>query len=211
MCAANDESLISVMVLGDTGVGKTCFAQCSSAQQSPNVVHIPTIGTDFTQFTRYIDGDRIKFQIWDTAGQERFHTITSHYYRNAQVILVMYDVTDVNSFRSVHTWMNLVRQNARTTCIVFIVGNKIDRHDYRIISRDQALSVANNYDRVQYGEVSAISRQNVEELLVQVYRLWKAMKANEQDPERVLNASFHLKNDLLPVSQEEHSRRRCCF
>ncbi|KDN39605.1 hypothetical protein RSAG8_08761, partial [Rhizoctonia solani AG-8 WAC10335] len=103
--------LIKLLLIGDSGVGKSCLLLrfCDDAW-TPSF--ITTIGIDFKIRTIELDGKRIKLQIWDTAGQERFRTITTAYYRGAMGILLVYDVTDEKSFNNIRTWHANVEQHA---------------------------------------------------------------------------------------------------
>ena len=94
-----DSSQIKLLLIGDSGVGKSCcLLRFSEDSFTPSF--ITTIGIDFKIRTIELDGKRVKLQIWDTAGQERFRTITTAYYRGAMGILLVYDVTDERSFNS---------------------------------------------------------------------------------------------------------------
>lgn len=97
---ANNVSVqIKLLLIGDSGVGKSCcLLRFSEDSFTPSF--ITTIGIDFKIRTIELDGKRVKLQIWDTAGQERFRTITTAYYRGAMGILLVYDVTDERSFNS---------------------------------------------------------------------------------------------------------------
>ena len=94
------DSLIKLLLIGDSGVGKSCLLLRFS-EDSFQTSFITTIGIDFKIRTIEMDGKRVKLQIWDTAGQERFRTITQAYYRGAMGILLVYDVTDEASFNNI--------------------------------------------------------------------------------------------------------------
>jgi hypothetical protein len=97
--AVTDVPQIKLLLIGDSGVGKSCcLLRFSEDSFTPSF--ITTIGIDFKIRTIELDGKRVKLQIWDTAGQERFRTITTAYYRGAMGILLVYDVTDERSFNS---------------------------------------------------------------------------------------------------------------
>jgi Ras-related protein Rab-1A len=91
--------------------------------------YISTIGVDFKIKTVDIEGKRCKLQIWDTAGQERFRTITSSYYRGANGIIIVYDVTNEETFKEVKMWLNEIQRYAPADVCKMLVGNKIDLVD----------------------------------------------------------------------------------
>ena len=123
---------------------------------------MPTIGVDFKIRTIDVDGKTIKLQIWDTAGQERFKTITSSYYKGAHGIIVTYDITDRDSFNSVHTWMSEVEKYTNDNITRILVGNKTDLEDKRAVSFEEGQEMANHYC-VRFLETSAKECKNVDQ------------------------------------------------
>ena len=97
-----------IIVLGESGVGKTCLSFRFCAGKFP--LHSEsTIGLDFREKIVELDGERLKLQLWDTAGQERFkRSITHHYYRNVSAIVFVYDVTSVASLVALDSWLDEV-------------------------------------------------------------------------------------------------------
>lgn len=95
----------------NAGVGKSCLLLRFS-DDSFTTSFITTIGIDFKIRTIEQEGKRLKLQIWDTAGQERFRTITTAYYRGAMGILLVYDVTDEQSFNNIRNWIRQIQQHA---------------------------------------------------------------------------------------------------
>jgi len=117
--------LLKIVMIGDSGVGKSCLLKRFSTNEF-NDTYISTIGVDFEIQTLDIDGKIVKLQIWDTAGQERFHNITTSYYRGAHCIMLVYDVTNSDSFRNLNRWMGQIKNYASKGTQFLIVGNKAD-------------------------------------------------------------------------------------
>jgi len=116
--------------------------------------------TDFKHVTLTIDGKRVKVQIWDTAGQERFRNITQNYYRKAQGTLLVYDVTNRESFKSVDGWMTTIQQHAGDSINKILVGNKLDCEAQRVVQTHEGDALAKKYN-IKFFETSAKTQQNV--------------------------------------------------
>ncbi|MES1908492.1 MAG: Ras-related protein RABD2c [Cercozoa sp. M6MM] len=153
--------LFKLLLIGDSGVGKSCIL-LRFADDTFSDSYISTIGVDFKIRTIELEGKTIKLQIWDTAGQERFRTITSSYYRGAHGIIVVYDITDMDSFTNVSTWLNEIDRFASESVSKLLVGNKCDLASQRVVSLEQAQSFAKE-KQMTLLETSAKSAQNVEE------------------------------------------------
>jgi Ras-related protein Rab-8A len=156
----NYDILIKLLLIGDSGVGKSCcLLRFSEDSFTPSF--ITTIGIDFKIRTIELDGKRVKLQIWDTAGQERFRTITTAYYRGAMGILLVYDVTDERSFNNIRTWFENVQQHATEGVNKILIGNKCDWEDKRVISTEQGQALADELG-IPFLEVSAKSNINID-------------------------------------------------
>jgi Ras-related protein Rab-1A len=124
--------------------------------------YISTIGVDFRFRTVKIENKTVKLQIWDTAGQERFRTITSAYYRGADGIIMVFDVTSVESFDHVNDWLKEVNRYAAEGTVKLLVGNKSDRTADKVVTESQAKEFADELG-IPFIETSAKSSKNVEE------------------------------------------------
>ena len=102
-------------------LGKTCLVRRFCQGVFP-VGQAATIGVDFLIKTLDLNGDKIKLQIWDTAGQERFRTITQSYYRSANAIIIVYDVSNQPSFDRLPEWLRELRQHINDKVVTILVG-----------------------------------------------------------------------------------------
>ena len=153
--------LFKILLIGNSGVGKSSLL-LRFADDTFTDNFMPTIGVDFKIRTLEVDGKTIKLQIWDTAGQERFKTITSSYYKGAHGIIVVYDITDKESFKNIDTWMNEVEKHASDNVSRILVGNKSDMEESRQVSTDEGKELADQYN-IRFMETSAKESANVEE------------------------------------------------
>ncbi|XP_058502000.1 ras-related protein Rab-8B-like [Solea solea] len=153
--------LFKLLLIGDSGVGKTCLLFRFS-EDSFNTTFISTIGIDFKIRTIELDGKRVKLQIWDTAGQERFRTITTAYYRGAMGIMLVYDICNDKSFENIKNWIRNIEEHASSDVEKMVLGNKCDMADRRQVSKDRGEKLAIDYG-VKFLETSAKSSINVEE------------------------------------------------
>ncbi|CAG2163940.1 unnamed protein product [Oppiella nova] len=153
--------LFKLLLIGDSGVGKTCILFRFS-EDAFNTTFISTIGIDFKIRTIELDGKKIKLQIWDTAGQERFRTITTAYYRGAMGIMLVYDVTNDKSFENIKNWIRNIEEHASSDVEKMILGNKCDVNDRRQVSRERGEQLAIEYG-IKFMETSAKASVNVEE------------------------------------------------
>lgn len=144
-------NIIKIVLVGDSGVGKSCIIlRCT--ENTFNELFISTIGVDFKIHTFTFDGKTIKVQIWDTAGQERFRSIITSYYRGADGVMYVYDVTNTLSFTHIDVWYETVTANVGSH-IGLLVGNKSD-NNFRYVSKGDVSKYANER-KIDYIEVSA--------------------------------------------------------
>jgi Ras-related protein Rab-1A len=153
--------LFKLLLIGDSGVGKSCLL-LRFADDTYTDSYISTIGVDFKIRTVDLDGKTIKLQIWDTAGQERFRTITSSYYRGAHGIIIVYDITDKESFENVRQWLFEIDRFASESVCKLLVGNKSDLANKRAVEYATAKAFADEIN-IPCLETSAKSSNNVEQ------------------------------------------------
>jgi len=153
------DHLLKLLMIGDSGVGKSCILLRFS-DDSFTTSFITTIGIDFKIKTMEIGGKKVKLQIWDTAGQERFRTITTAYYRGAMGILLVYDITEKQTFTNIRNWIGNIEQHAASNVSKILIGNKCDIEKNRVVSTDEGKELAAEYG-IEFFETSAKSDINV--------------------------------------------------
>ncbi|CAH8504494.1 unnamed protein product [Schistosoma guineensis] len=159
MAKKSYDALFKILLIGDSGVGKTCLL-VRYVEESFVPTFISTIGIDFKIKTIELEGKKIKLQIWDTAGQERFHTITSSYYRGAMGIMLIYDITSRQTFDNIQTWMNRTFSLASNEVEKLLIANKCDMAHNRVVSYEEGWRKAEEYG-IGFLETSAKSSTNV--------------------------------------------------
>jgi len=162
--AEDDDSglLYKVVVVGDSGVGKTNIITRFTTDEF-TTENKATIGVEFGHAEcSFSDGTKANVQIWDTAGQERFRAITRGYYRNAVGALIVYDITRQQSFKNVEKWLQELQENAGSETVIMLVGNKKDLSNQREVSTDEATSFARKKGLL-FIEASALDGENVKE------------------------------------------------
>lgn len=153
--------LFKLLLIGDSGVGKSCLL-LRFADDTYTESYISTIGVDFKIRTIELEGKVVKLQIWDTAGQERFRTITSSYYRGAHGIIVVYDVTDNDTFNNVKQWLQEIDRYASEGVNKLLVGNKSDLTQKKAVDYQVAKDFADQLG-IPFLETSAKNATNVEQ------------------------------------------------
>ncbi|KJH49950.1 Ras family protein, partial [Dictyocaulus viviparus] len=129
--------LFKLLIIGDSSVGKSSLL-LRFTDNNFNESYAPTIGVDYKVRTMVVDDKTIKLQIWDTAGQERFRTIASSYYRGVQGILIVYDITNENTFQNIPHWLKNVERFGCENVAKLLIGNKCDMESRRAVSTEVA-------------------------------------------------------------------------
>ena len=198
------EFIFKVLLLGNSNVGKSSLF-LRFVDDIWNDTFVPTIGVDFKIKTFDIDEKRIKMQIWDTAGQERFKNIIASYYRGAHGILLIYDVTDKDSFKNLSNWLIEIEKNSSKNVLKVLIGNKTDLEEKRVISYNQAKEFADSYG-LKYIETSAKKNLNVNEAFATLGR--ELMVASED--KRIVKQKQNKKISVAKMEDLNPEKRRGC-
>ncbi|GMP84870.1 hypothetical protein CsSME_00038230 [Camellia sinensis var. sinensis] len=194
-----------ILLIGDSGVGKSCLLVSFISNSVEDLA--PTIGVDFKIKQLTVGGKRLKLTIWDTAGQEKFRTLTSSYYRGAQGIVLVYDVTRRETFTNLSdVWAKEVDlYSTNQDCIKMLVGNKVDRESERLVSREEGISLAKEHGCL-FLECSAKTRENVDQCFAEL-----ALKIMEV-PSLLEEGSTAVKRNILKQKQDHQTQPSggCC-
>ena len=164
--------LFKLLLIGNSSVGKSSLLY-RFVDNSWDENFVPTIGVDFVRIyinniyiqklkTLEINGKKVKLQIWDTAGQERFKNITASYYRGGHGVLVVYDITDRESFTNLNSWLIEIEKNANKNVFKLLIGNKSDLESQRQVQFDEGKAFAES-NGMKFIETSAKTDQKVKE------------------------------------------------
>ena len=167
-------SAIKVVLLGDTGVGKTCIANRFAFNKYDDQ-DLPSKNATFV--TKNLDvpqlGKSVRFQIWDTAGQERYHSMATMYYQNAEAAILVYDLTKPASFAGLKVWANELKEKGPGNIYKVIVGNKLDIADNPTIDENEVSEYAESNNAVSMS-VSAKMDVNIKKIFEHI-----ALKMNK--------------------------------
>ena len=192
--------LYKILLLGDCAVGKSCLLlrYCENSFQES---HLSTIGLDFRLKTINLENNRkIRIQIWDTAGEDRFRAITKNYYKGAHGIILIYDVTDQQSFQHIKDWVDKIKEESNEGVIIYLVGNKIDLIDKRIITNADGNKLAEEI-KIKYYETSAKDSTGVKEVF-----------ENLVDIDNLYSEQHKEENETIQINKKDKKKKKlgCC-
>ena len=198
---------IKIIVVGDSGVGKTNLIN-RFASDKFDTNSKATIGVEFVYKTLKINKEVIKIEVWDTAGQERYRAITSSYYKGAKGAIIVYDITNEDSFNNVESWMNEVTKKGQRDIQFLLLGNKKDLVNDREVSEEKGIEKARELNMHLF-EASALEKTNVNEafnyLMREIYmeiRMQKNRNVSDND-EKIDQAG-------IALNTNKKEKKKCC-
>jgi len=196
---SNSLKKFKLVFLGEQSVGKTSLIT-RFMYDSFDSTYQATIGIDFLSKTMYLEDRTVRLQIWDTAGQERFRSLIPSYIRDSSAAVVVYDISNTNSFAQVDRWIEDVRAERGSDVIIILVGNKTDLTDQRRVSMEQGERRAKELG-VLFIESSAKTGHNVKQLFRRVAAALPGLDINkEEDKPNEVKTLIHPQLDDQPES-----------
>ena len=190
---------LKVVFLGDTSVGKSCLAVRFIKNEFFEFQE-PTIGAAFLGKTINVNDKRYKFEIWDTAGQERYRSLAPMYYRGAKAAVIVYDITDEETFKGAKTWISEIQKKGEN-CLIVLVGNKVDLTNHRKVDIHMVKDYVEN-NNIIYMESSAKTGLNVDKIFTTI-----AENIPEEKEQVEINEVLNIKNK---EQQARYTQYNCC-
>ena len=167
----NDFELsFKIIIIGDSGVGKSCL----SIRGTKNIfdsMYAPTIGFEFISYFIKINGQIIKLQIWDTCGQEVYRSLISSFYNNSSLAIMVYSIDNSQSFTNLEFWLNELRTKSSPDINLFLIGNKADLEEERVVSKEQGLEKKKNLGFDLFMETSTKTGFDPQEIFVEAGKI----------------------------------------
>ena len=199
------EMIFKIIIVGNSSTGKTKIID----RYLKNIFEdnsISTLGFQMNKKEFQIEQDKITVQIWDTAGQEKYASLTSSYYKSAKGALVVYDITDKESFNKIEKLVDDLKNGCDKNIYIILLGNKIDLEDRRVITKEEGENLAQKLN-LGFGEVSAKTGDGIEEafqkLINEVYRISKNEFKSYSDVQVSVNQKIEPKKTIV-------QKKKCC-
>lgn len=206
---ANEDYSIKVVIVGDSSVGKSNILSRFVQNEFSSDCRA-TVGVELSTKSYKIGEIVIKLHLWDTAGQERFKSITSAYYKGCKGAILVYDITNKDSFEHLNKWLSEIRELGGKNISVIVCGNKCDLETQRKISKDEGIEKCKS-NSVGFFETSALDSVNIDtafvKLLEEIYM--NSIKAAIVQPKS--EGDFKQGDSLnIEVNKGESSNSSCC-
>ena len=201
MAKNKEDYLFKIIIIGDSGVGKTCLLW-RLAEGSYREDFITTIGMDFKIHKIKLENKLIKLQIWEGQGKARTKNLNKIYYKIAQGFILVYDVTEQYSFKNIRNWIKDIEESGQTSSCKVLVGLKCDNESYRVVTEEEGRKLANDLN-MNFFETSAKTNKNVNEIFS--FITTKILKAIEIEKNTIKDPIKKLEKEL---NDEKNKNKR---
>ena len=195
-----------IIVIGDSGVGKSCLTT-QAVRNNFAEFYQATVGFEFLTFNLRINNNVVKLQIWDTCGQEVYKSLISNFYRNSSLALILYK----ESFQHAENWLNDLKNQSNPNVRVFLVGNKSDLEDERVISKEEGEKFKTEKKLDKFFETSAKTGENARSALLEAAKLlYKDYLKAKETLANGGNNNDDQKGDKLERKKPAVGGKKCC-
>ena len=197
-----------IIVIGDSSVGKSCLTT-QAVRNNFEEFYTATIGFEFLTFNIRLNNKVLKLQIWDTCGQEVYKSLITNFYRNSSLALIIYAINNMDSFKHAENWLNELKAQANPNVKVFLVGNKSDLENERVVSKEDGEKFKELKNLDKFIETSAKTGENARNVLLEaaklLYKDYLKVKNNIGD-----NKDNQKGDRLEKKKQKNKGTKKCC-
>ena len=210
-----------IIVIGDSAVGKSSLTLRGTKNHFKDF-YTPTIGFEFLSFNIRIKNQTVKLQIWDTCGQEVYRSLISSFYRNSSLAIIVYAIDNQESFDNLESWLDEIKSQTHPNLRIFLIGNKSDLEDQRLISKETAEELVKDHNIDLFMETSAKTGINAQDVFVKAAKMlledYKKYSENEgRDSNFSGEKSISLssqenekENEISNDNENKIRRKKCC-
>ena len=205
-----------IIVIGDSGVGKSCLTNRATTNLFDDS-YSATVGFEFLSFNIKIEDKVIKLQIWDTCGQELYRSLITNFYRNSSLAIIVYAINSKDSFENIEMWLRELRTHSNPDVKIFLIGNKIDLDNERVITKDQGEKFCKNNKLNLFIESSAKTGFNSKKIFIKAAKLlldehikYKDAGITPSEFEDSEDISKMTKISKPPEKNKEKKKKDCC-
>ena len=197
-----------IVIIGDQHVGKTSILS-KYKYEAVEEDYAPTVGIDFLTKNVFLEDKTIRLIMWDTAGQERFKSLIPSYLKNANSIILTFDITSKNSFNSLTKWLEDIKNHVPEGVFIVLCGNKIDLNNNRQVNIEEAEKFAKDNDLV-YVETSAISGEGIKRLFDVITRSFYDGGINIGNDSQIGDNHIVIQPNNNQQNEFNNKKKNCC-
>ena len=212
---ASHDMIFKIIVIGDSFVGKSCITTRATKDIYENY-YTTAVGFEFFTLQYRINSQNIKLQIWDTCGQEEYRSLIQNFYRNSSLAILVYSINSRNSFDNLGVWLNEIRTKGNPDVKIFLVGNKIDLENERVISTTEGQQFYESQKLNLFIETSAKNGNNIQELFqkaaILLYQEHASYKDRASRVDNTIRLPFPGDENQNPMDNDDEVERKkkCC-
>ena len=198
-----------IIVIGNYGVGKSSLS-IQAARHTFAENYFATVGVEFFTMNIKYENKIIKLQIWDTCGQEIYRSLISNFYRNSSLAVIVYSIIDTSSFDSIDQWLKELKSNSSPDIKIFLIGNKLDLEDQRVITTEQGKMIQTDYNLDLFVESSARDGKNTEYIFVEAAKLLYNDYVKYKIGNPLIGKTKSTNNKLKKNENNKKDKKKCC-